>query len=222
MDLRTRTSASFDQMLERWEQRYASKAVEPLAEIARNEKSPDAHRYVAVMGLARLAGRPAAPVILPLLKDASWMVRSSSLQALRALDASEWGTQALPLLKDPALAVRAEAALTVAKLNPPGAVEALLSAIEDPANYHGGKAQWVPHKALDGLVTLQAPASVAGRLRKLLDRSGDSLLLEKTVETLEKLRASRNADSDLVQLPYRPERPFKEKLAYWRTNLKAQ
>jgi hypothetical protein len=117
-------------------------------------------------------------------------------------------------------AVRAEAVLTVAKLNPPGAIDALLGAIEDPSNYHGGKAQWVPLKALDGLVALQAPATVAGRLRKLLDRSKDPLLLEKTVETLEKLRANRNTDSEIVQLPYRPERPFKEKLAYWKSNLK--
>jgi HEAT repeat protein len=219
MDLRTRTTASFEQILERWEQRYASQAIEPLVQIARNEKSPDAHRYVAVMGLARLAGQPAAPVIVPLLKDSSWMVRSGSLQALRALGANEWGAQAIALLKDPALAVRAEAALTVAKLNPPGAVEALLSAIEDPINYHGGRAQWVPHKALEGLVTLQAPARVAGRLRKLLDRSQDTLLLEKTVETLEKLRANRNLDLELVQLPYRPERPFRDKLAYWKKSL---
>jgi hypothetical protein len=104
------------------------------------------------------------------------MIRSAALRALAALHpgASETsvGAAILPLLRDPALVVRLEAVRTVRALRPEGAAPALLKAIEDPANYHGGKAQWVPSLALETLHELSAlrEASAMTRLKSVLAR----------------------------------------------------
>ena len=86
--------------------------------------------------------------------------------------------------------VRSEAVDTIALLRPAGAVAALLAALEQPDNYHHGKAQWVPGKALTALVQLQAKDS-ALRLRPLLSHNQDPELQEKTVTALEHLTGKK-------------------------------
>jgi hypothetical protein len=68
--------------------------------------------------------------------------------------------------------VRLEAVQTVRALKPEGAALALLQTIEDPANYHGGKAQWVPPLALIALGELSAlrDKTALSRLKSVLAR----------------------------------------------------
>ena len=185
-DLQNRRTVSFAPLLKNWEQRYGTDAVPPLMGMASNPKNLDANRYLALMGAAKLGGRPLASQVAKLLNDRSWMLRSGALQALSALDAKETGPAAMKLLRDPALVVRTEAVHTLVVLRPPGVEAALVRAILDQQNYHGGKAQWVPQAALEGLVTLKAESSVP-QLRALLDHKNDRELLESTVSALEKL-----------------------------------
>jgi HEAT repeat protein len=209
-DLATRKTASFNQLFTRWETRHGSQAVAPLVKIARDRKLQDPDRYVALMGAAKLGGRELAPVLATFLKDKSWMIRSGALRALSALGHPDTAPSVLPLLRDPALVVRSEAVDAVEKLRPAGAVEALMSAIEHGANYHAGKAQWVPQKALSALVTLKAKG-IEGRLRPLLKHELDPALQLRTVETLEKL-TGRSLKSGA---------PLRERVREWESALAA-
>ena len=124
------------------------------------------------------------------------MIRSGTLRALTALKNPATAQAVLPLLQDPALVVRLEAVAAVDKLRPVGATEALLKTLEHDANYHGGKAQWVPQKALIALSKLSSDTSgrriasaalLAPRLKPLLDHHGDPELQKQTLVTLESL-----------------------------------
>jgi HEAT repeat protein len=195
-DLATRNGTSFDHLLVRWERQYGVKAVEPLLSIAGDSKNPDADRYVALMGAARLGGYSSAPLFVPFLKDSSWMIRSASLRVLTALENAETAQAVLPLLKDPALVVRLEAVNSALKLKPVGVVPGLVDSLNDEANYHGGKALWVPQKAIEALVTLRAKEALP-KLRPLLDRSTDPEFLAKTVDALDTL-AGQMPESELA------------------------
>lgn len=185
-EILARKGDSFEALLRSWERRYGARAAVPLTRIASNSANYDPVRYVALMGAAKLGGTQAASLLVPFLKDGSWMIRSAALRALRVLDNKDTAHAVLPLLKDPALVVRSEAVDTVARLRPTGAVPALLQTIEEKDNYHGGKAQWVPQKALKALVELKA-VEAAPKLRPLLSRTNDPELLEQTVRALEAL-----------------------------------
>lgn len=185
-ELSSRKGASFDALLDGWHKRYGAKAVSSLTKLASDKSLPDASRYIALMGIARLGGAPAAKVLTPYLSDPNWMVRYGTLRALRALGNAESATAVIPLLKDPALVVRSEAVEAIEALKPKGAVSALIAAIESRDNYHQGKAQWVPQKALRALVSLNAKG-IAFRLAPLLDRTQDPALQSETVNTLEAL-----------------------------------
>lgn len=186
-DIESQKNLSFEPLVRNWEKKYGSKAFDPLMQIAADRQTDDSERYIALMSAVKLGGKGSSSWVLNFLKEDSWMLRSGALRALRAIATPEISESVLPLLKDPALVVRAEAADTIRVLKPRGSVSALLAALEDPANYHGGKAQWVPQKALLGLAELKATES-APRLVSLLKSphcQQDPEFLEMTMAALE-------------------------------------
>lgn len=200
-DIRARKDSSFAKVLKTWELRYSADAVEPLLKIANEKAHSDQDRYVAMMGAAKIGGKATAPAVAALLKDSSWMIRSGAIRALTALKDPVASASVLPLLNDPALVVRVEAVSAVEKLRPNGAVDALVKTLQDKDNYHQGKAQWMPHRVLAALVSLEAKEA-APHLKPLLDHSKDPELQLKTVATLEaltgrKLKAGSNLDEQV-------------------------
>lgn len=189
-DLTSRRNNSFETLLQHWAKQHGEKASLPLLELTRDTRLADADRYLALMGAARLGGQALAPQLVPALKDRSWMLRSGALRALSALQNPTTRDSVLPLLKDPSLVVRTEAVEAVRILRPENARDALLQALENPANYHRGISQWVPKRALEALVAIQAK-DAAPRLLPLLNRSGDPALQAKTIETLESLTGKK-------------------------------
>ncbi len=189
-ELHSKRSHSFASLLKNWESQYGVQAVEPLIKLASQKKNPDSDRYIALMGAAKLGGREIAPRLLVFLKDSSWMLRSGALRALSALNHPPSSRAVLPLLQDPALVVRSEAVDAVDRLHPPGSEEALLRALESRANYHNGKAQWLPQKALKALARFKNPAH-APKLLPLLNHSDDESLLRETVLALETMTGKK-------------------------------
>jgi HEAT repeat protein len=186
-DLKSRKTTAFDSILKGWQKKYGPEAVGSLLHIAGDGKNVDPDRYIALMGAAKLGGIQAAPLLLPFLKDPSWMVRSGTLRALSALQNERTSQQVLSLLRDPALVVRLEAVDAVKVLRPIGAADALVSVLENGANYHGGKAQWVPQRALVALGALRAK-EVAPRIARVLDiHHADPAFQQLGITTLEKL-----------------------------------
>jgi HEAT repeat protein len=189
-DLTTRRNSSFEALLQHWAKQYGAKASLPLLELTRDTRLADADRYLALMGATRLGGQALAPELVPTLKDRSWMLRSGALRALSALQNPATRDAVVPLLKDPSLVVRTEAVEAVRILRPESAQDALLQALENPANYHRGIAQWVPQRALQALVAIQAK-DAAPRLLPLLNRAGDPALQAKTIDALESLTGKK-------------------------------
>jgi hypothetical protein len=180
---------SFEPLLRRWQILYGSAAAGPLFKVARAQDAPErpeSIRYVALMGAARLGGRPAAAEVSAFLQDRSWMLRTGALRALMALQDPRTAPRILPLLHDPSLAVRLEAVTAAAHLKPAGAADALLRELASSDNYHAGKALWVPGRALSALSALRA-SETAPRLAPLLDHENDPDLQLETVATLERL-----------------------------------
>jgi HEAT repeat protein len=189
---------SFAALLRDWEDRYQSDALDPLLRIASSSSRADADRYVALMAAAKIGGTGAVPRLTPFLKSPSWMLRSGALRALSAIGVDSVGPSILPLLEDPALVVRTEAVEAVDRLRPSGAVPALLRALRSGANYHGGKALWVPQKAISALVAMSSPGtpgalSIASELKPLLRHDRDPELQSHTVQALEALTGRRIA-----------------------------
>lgn len=185
-----KSGSSFEPLLKQWNSRYGTLAVEPLLKLASDSKLSDADRYVSIMGAAKLGGREIAPRLARLLKDPSWMIRNGTLRALGALGHPDTATGVLPLLKDPALVVRSEAVEVIQRLKPAGASQALIEVLKDERNYHGGKAQWVPQKALQALTRIQAREQ-APELAFLLSRDADPALQRLTIATLESLTGKK-------------------------------
>jgi HEAT repeat protein len=155
-DIHRRNSASFDGLLSIWEKHYGTRAVPALLQVAKDRSQLDPDRYVAIMGVAKIGGTESAPLLAPLLKDPSWMIRNGTLRALAALGNPATAQDVLPLLSDIALVVRLEAVHTIEKLRPTGAESALIAAVRNPENYHAGRAQWVPQHALTAIRHLQS------------------------------------------------------------------
>jgi HEAT repeat protein len=194
----TPSKASFEPLFTRWEAKYGSRVVNPLLEISRDARASDPQRYIGIMGVARLGGKEAAPLLVPFLKDSSWMIRAATLRALSALDKADTASSVLPLLRDPALVVRMEAV---------AAIESLFF----EGNYRDGKALWVPQKALRALAALKA-TDVAPKLKPLLDRADDLEILTQTVHTLEALQGRKLA----------PSLPIRLQAAEWKRALSAK
>ena len=185
-DLKALQSSSFNRLLLQWEKKYGVQAFRPLLEIASDRTDEDSHRYIALMGAAKLGGFTTARAFIPFLKESSWMLRAAALRTVASLGNPESGPSVIPLLRDPALVVRAEAIEAIKKLQPSGSSQAILETLNDPANYHAGKALWVPQKALSALVALQVK-SAAPQLKPLLRHEKDPDLQLRTVQALESL-----------------------------------
>jgi HEAT repeat protein len=150
-DIRRRNTASFEGLLSIWEKHYGTRAVAALLQVAQDRSLSDTDRYVAIMGVAKIGGSQSAPLLSPLLKDPSWMIRNAALRALTALGNPTTAPRVIPLISDAALVVRLEAVQSLEKLHPAGTEAALVAAIRAPENYHAGRAQWVPSRALEAL-----------------------------------------------------------------------
>jgi HEAT repeat protein len=161
--MRANHSNSFESLLTHWEVKYGTDDAYPaLSRIAETRSYEGTERYIAVMGMAKLGGSPAAPALTKYLKDPSWMVRNAALHALSALKNPKTSTSVLPLLKDPALVIRIAALEAADQLKPDGLADACLAALKDPNNYYRGKAQWIPQRAL-GVLTRNTPSDTAER-----------------------------------------------------------
>lgn len=211
-DIRKRKGAEFGQLLKNWSKRHGARAVPPLLKIASDRKLQDADRYVALMAATKLGGTGITRDLAAFLNDRSWMLRSAALRALGALGDSAQAEKVLPLLRDPALVVRTEAVETVRRLKPSGGVDALVEAIESPQNYHRGKAQWVPQKALSALIELKPSSRIAPRIAALLKRQTDPSLQQSALSTLEAITGKR----------LRPGAPLPEKVEAWLKELEPQ
>jgi HEAT repeat protein len=176
--------SDFNALLSDWQEKYGTLAVQPLFKIARDSGNADSVRYIALMGVAKLGGRDASTIILPLLRDSSWMLRSGALRALAALGNRKSAEAILPLLHDPALTVRLEAVDAVERLEPAGSGAALALCLNDPENFHGGKALWVPQRALKALAKMRAHEAIP-KVALLLDRGTDQELQKTAISTLE-------------------------------------
>lgn len=160
-------TSSFEKLTKTWETTYGVRALQPLIQIASDKKNKDSDRYIALMSAAKLGGTGTTPQLIPFLHDPSWMLREGALRALCAVGNSQTGEATLLLLHDPALVVRVEAIETVKTLKPKGAVKALFATLKDEHNYHAGKAQWVPQKALLALAEIHA-TEIISDLKPLL------------------------------------------------------
>lgn len=161
-------NTSFEILTRSLEKTYGTQAFQPLIRIALDRKNPDPDRYIALMSAAKLGGTGATPSLLPFLHDSSWMLRGGALRALSVVGNAETGQALIPLLRDPALVVRVEAVDAIRILKPKGAADALVATLTDSSNYHAGKAQWVPQKALLALTVLRASEAVP-KIKPILD-----------------------------------------------------
>lgn len=208
-DLRSHQKRSFRALLTSWEKKYGTQAINPLMSIASESTQPDRDRYIALMGATKIGGKALAPRVARFLEDRSWLMRSASLKALRVLKDRRYGKKTLTLLKDPSLIVRNEAVKTIGKLRPRGSVRALIRTLHDPKNYHKGKAQWVPQRALKTLVYLRPKPKAAYYLRPLLYKKKDAQFLKQVVMTIEKI-SSIQSPKDLK---------FQDRVNFWKKSL---
>ncbi len=208
-DLKSHQKQSFRTLLNSWQKKYGVKAVNPLMKLARYKRLPDRDRYIALMSATKIGGKAMAPRIVRFLKDKSWLMRSGSLRALRVLKDRKYGKATLPLLKDKSLIVRNEAVKTIGRLRPKGTVRALIRTLHDPKNYHKGKAQWVPQKALQILVKLKPKAKTAKYLRPLLFKEKDKVFLKQIVRAIEKIS----------KMTFPEKMNLNEKIIFWKEKL---
>lgn len=198
-------NTDFSSLMKKWEDPAQSPRLGELKLIARDLSHPERTRYIALMGAAqaaRASGANAAleSLLLSLQSDPSWVIRSAVLRlaADPAHPTSDPKVRAIALkmLKDPALVIRTQAVDAIEALRPPGAEQALADATIDSRNHHGGKALWVPQKAIQALVRLEAEAQ-AWSLLPLLEKKQDSRLVRLTLDALAKLRPQ---ESRLISL----------------------
>lgn len=159
---------SFENLTQNWQKTYGSGAFDALFQIASDTNAWDSERYIALMSAAKMSEKQGLRRFVSFLKDKSWMIRGGTLRALSVSGNEETGKIIFPLLQDPALVVRVEAVEALKILRPPGTAQALLLTLEDDRNYHAGKAQWVPGKALQALMLLR-PSNAATTLKRVLE-----------------------------------------------------
>ena len=119
-------------------------------------------------------------------------------------------TKILPLLEDPSLLVRLKAVPAIEQLKPVGFQEALAKAVSDTRNFRGGKAQWVPYRALTALENTSAPKSVLPLMAPALSQNSDLKFQTQLIQTLEKLSGSS----------LKAGQPLAEKVTAWKDYFK--
>ncbi len=199
---------NFEDLIKSWEKDYGTAAVPALLKFASDIKQNDPDRYIALMGATKLGGKPTARLLAPYLKDSSWMIRTGALRALTLLNSSTANSLAIPLIEDPALVVRLEAVETLKILKPKGFEAALVKSLKNSDNYHAGKTTWVPEKALQTLVELNATAYTP-QIAAVLDQIPDREFQIKTIHALEKL-TNRKTGREL---------PIHQRIQVWKKTL---
>jgi len=198
-----RKSNSFGPTLKFVEKKYGTRAVKPLLRIANKMNYSDPDRYIALMIAAKIGGKGISRQIKNFLKDRSWMMRSGALKALQAVGDSRIASAALPMIDDPALVVRMEAVETIDRLKPIGSKQALLLTLEDPSNFHKGKAQWLPQKSLRILRKMKLTKMDLIKISRLLKYSKDEKLQSEIIKTFEfKLGKPKALKSKIAHLKY--------------------
>ena len=189
-------NTDFSSLMKKWEDPAQSPRFAELRSIATDFSHPERTRYIALMGAAQTAradrnAKQLESLLLSLQSDPSWVIRSAVLRLAAdpthpPVDAQVRGI-ALKMLKDPALVIRTQAVDAIESLRPAGSEQALAAATLDARNHHGGKALWVPQKALQALIRLEASPQ-AWSLLPLLEKKQDPALIRLTLETLAKLK----------------------------------
>lgn len=187
-DLKAHRGTQFEPLIDTWSARYGANAGPALYELASKPKTPDAHKYIAILSAARLGAAPKTAQIESFLQDKSWMVRVAMLRALplypHQLEAPGLERALKTGLKDKALVVRLEAVEAARRLKPPGMFEWLHESLTDPVNFHRGKSQWIPERVLE-IYAENADQRQAPKLKAVLATAQDPRLLEKAIRTLE-------------------------------------
>ncbi len=115
------------------------------------------------------------------------MVRSAALRSLSSLEGAKSAKHLIPLLNDRALVIRSEAldALVRLKPEPTGLALHLARVASDASNYHKGRPQWLPARALSALLALPPHPGVRVILLSALSHTQDNATLELAARTLE-------------------------------------
>lgn len=191
-------SGDFSKLLKSWESSPHPARLDELLLLASNPALEERSRYIALMGAAKLANQPAKIRKLQnslesLHRDPSWVLRSASLQVIQGLTPQSQNqtlrTLALKSLKDKALVIRSQAVDVVAQFQSPESTDALIDAALAKENHPGGKALWVPQKALKA-ITLLPPnlkSTRAWQLTPLLAQKQDQELSTLALSALESL-----------------------------------
>jgi len=203
-DLENHKGGDFTDLLESWQKKFGDSAIKSLTKISKNQKVEDTQRYIAIMGLSKLAGGATSSIVAPLLTDSSWLVKIGALRALRLVSQikqtklnSEQEQAVAKMMNDPALVGRNEAVITIMTLGLRSATPELINALKDQKNYHKGKAQWVPQKALSTLLVFEPNPATARKIASLLQRKTDQDLLKQTVSTIEKMMGQKSPKGSL-------------------------
>ena len=194
--IEAQSGRDFEDLLDQWQKSPATFRVQQfraLESLALDHSQLERTRYIALMGAARVA--PETKTLKKLLektkKESSWLLRSATLHLMTdrseiPLFSAEAESYALASLKDPALLVRSQAVDSIQKLNSPRAAAALVAAALDPSNYSGGKAIWVPEKAIHALTELKATHEI-WLLSPLLSHQSDPKLQTQVLGALASL-----------------------------------
>jgi HEAT repeat protein len=201
-------SGDFSKLLQKWESTPQGNRLDELLLLASNPTLSERSRYIALMGAAKLAQHPTKIQKLQkslesLHEDRSWVLRSASLQVIQTLPDQSTNPKlralALKSLKDRALVIRSQAVDVVVKFQSPEVTDALIDAALAKENHHGGKALWVPQKALRALAQLPAySATRAWKLTELLAQKQNQELSSLTLGALEKLLPQEAAQMKLL------------------------
>jgi HEAT repeat protein/tetratricopeptide repeat protein/cytochrome c554/c'-like protein len=103
-----------------------------LAAVASDRGEAPTLRGAAALLLAQADPRQAVPVLVPMLRDGSDIVRLKAAMALGLCGAREAASDLLPLLRERSLAVRQAAALALASFGSPEGERALRALTDDP------------------------------------------------------------------------------------------
>lgn len=165
--------------------RYTSSDLNFVLEVAQNEQANMDQRWVAIRVLGRSEGRVANRALVDLLGNSQAPVRAAAMEALGDQGDREQAVLLLPGLSDPAIVVRVSAAIALAELRNPVAVDALDKALQDESNYRAGQSLWVRRYYVMALGAIGSDDAYPALLRGLDD--SDDRVVEESMTALEKV-----------------------------------